>query len=46
MDLTHRIMGDKAPKATHKHAVQKQVKTAAKKKNNAASSKEVAKTKK
>jgi len=25
MDLTLRVMGDKSPKATHKHAVQKQV---------------------
>ena len=47
MDLTLRIMGDKSPKATRKHAVQKQVKTdAAKQKNNAASAKQVPKTKK
>jgi hypothetical protein len=46
VDLTLRIMGDKSPKATHKHAVQKQVKAAEKQKNNAASSKEVPKTKK
>jgi len=46
MDLTLRVMGDKSPKATHKHAVQKQVKAAEKQKNNAASSKEVPKTKK
>jgi hypothetical protein len=46
MDLTLRIMGDKSPKATHKHAVQKQVKAAAKQKNKAASSKEVPKNKK
>ena len=46
MELTLRNMGDKSPKATHKHAVQKQVKAAAKQKNNAASSKEVPKTKK
>ena len=26
MDVTLRVMGDKSPKATHKHAVQKQVK--------------------
>jgi hypothetical protein len=39
-------MGDKSPKATHKHAVQKQVQAAAKQKKNAATSKEVPKTKK
>ena len=47
MDLTFRVMGDKSPKATHKHAVQKQVKAdAAKQKKNAASAKELPKTKK
>jgi hypothetical protein len=46
MDLTLGMMGDKSPKATHKHAVQKQVKAAAKQKNNATSSKEVPKSKK
>ena len=46
MDLTLRMMGDKSPKAAHKHAAQKQVRTdAAKKKNNAASVKQVPKTK-
>jgi hypothetical protein len=47
MDLTLRIMGDKSPNATHKHAVQKQVKVdATKQKKHAASAKEVPKTKK
>ena len=48
MDLTLRIMGDKSPKATHKYAVQKQVKAdaAKQKKNNAASAEQVPKTKK
>jgi hypothetical protein len=48
MDLTLRIMGDKSPKATHKQAAQKQLKAdaAKQKKNNAASSKQVPKTKK
>ena len=41
MDLTLRVMGDKSPKATHKHAVQKQVKAAEMQKNNAASTKQV-----
>ena len=47
MDLTLRMMGDKSPKAAHKHAAQKQVRTdaAKKKKNNAASVKQVPKTK-
>jgi len=47
MDLTLRIMGDKSPKAAHKHAAQKQVKadSAKQKKNNAASAKQVPKTK-
>jgi hypothetical protein len=47
MDLTLRMMGDKSPKAAHKHAAQKQVKadTAKQKKNNAASAKQVPKTK-
>ena len=41
-------MGDKSPKATHKYAVQKQVKAdaAKQKKNNAASAEQVPKTKK
>jgi hypothetical protein len=41
-------MGDKSPKATHKHAAQKQTKAdaAKQKKNNAASAKQVPKTKK
>jgi len=48
MDLTLRVMGDKSPKATHKHAVQKQVKAdaARQEKNKAASAKQVPKTKK
>jgi len=48
MDLTLRIMGDKSPKAAHKHASQKQLKAQAvkQKKNNAASAKQVPKTKK
>jgi hypothetical protein len=47
MDLTLRIMGDKSPKATHKYAVQKQVKAdAAKQKKNNAASEQVPKTKK
>jgi len=46
MDLTLRIMGDKSPKAAH--ASQKQLKAQAvkQKKNNAASAKQVPKTKK
>jgi hypothetical protein len=37
MDRTLRIMGDKSPKATHKHGVQKKVKAeAAKQKNKTA----------
>jgi hypothetical protein len=41
-------MGDKSPKATHKHAVQKQTKAdvARQEKNKAASAKQVPKTKK
>ena len=40
------MMGDKSPKAAHKHAAQKQVKAdTAKQKNNAASAKQVPKTK-
>jgi hypothetical protein len=48
MDLTLRGMGDKSPKATHKHAVQKQVKADAARqaKNKAGSVKQVEKTKK
>ena len=47
MDLTLRVMGDKSPKATHKHAVQKQVKAeAARQEQNKASAKQVPKTKK
>jgi hypothetical protein len=48
MDLNLRVMGDKSPKATHKHAAQRQVKaaTANQKKKNAATAKQVAKTKK
>ena len=47
MDLTLRVMGDKSPKVTHKHAVQKQVKAdaARQEKNKAASAKQVPKTK-
>jgi hypothetical protein len=47
MDLTLRIMGDKSPKAAHKHAAQKQEKAKAEnqKKNNAASAKQVPKPK-
>jgi hypothetical protein len=47
MDLILQMMGDKSPKAAHKHAAQKQVRTdaAKKKKNNAASAKQVPKTK-
>ena len=47
MDLTLRVMGDKSPKATHKHAVQKQVKADATRqaKNRAGSAKQVQKTK-
>ena len=38
MDRTLRIMGDKSPKAAHKHAVQKKVKAeAAKQKDKAVS---------
>jgi hypothetical protein len=48
MDLTLRVMGDKSPKATHKHAVQKQVRAdaARQEKNKAVSAKQVQKTKK
>jgi len=48
LNLRIRTMGDKSPKATHKHAAQKQVKaaTASQKKNSAASAKQVPKTKK
>ena len=47
MDLTLRVMGDKSPKATHKHAVQKQVKAeAARQEQNRASAKQVPKTNK
>ena len=48
MDLTLWIMGDKSPKAAHKQAAQKQVKAEAakQKKINAASAKQVPKTKK
>ena len=47
MDLTLRVMGDKSPKATHKHSVQKQVKAdaARQEKNKASSTKQVPKTK-
>src|SRR5271166_1595450 len=47
MDLTLRIMGDKSPKAAHKHAAQKQekAKAANQKKNIAASAKQVPKPK-
>jgi hypothetical protein len=45
-EFTLRIMGDKSPKATHKQAAQKQAKaSAAKKKNNAPSAKQVPKPK-
>ena len=45
MDLTLPVMGDKSPKATHKHAVQKQVKAdaARQEKNKAANAKQVQK---
>ena len=48
MDLILRVMGDKSPKATHKHAAQKQVKAdaARQEKNKAANAKQVQKTKK
>ena len=48
MDLTLRVMGDKSPKATHKHAAQKHVKADAARqaKNKAGSAKQVQKTKK
>ena len=48
MDLTLRGMGEKSPKATHKHAVQKQVKADAARqvKNKATGAKQVQKTKK
>jgi hypothetical protein len=47
MDRTVRIMGDKSPKATHKHAVQKKVKAdAAKQKNKAANARQIPKAKK
>ena len=46
LDLNLRVMGDKSPKATHKQAAQKQAKAnAAKKKNNAPSTKQVPKPK-
>ena len=47
VDLTLWIMGDKSPKAAHKHAAQKQekAKAANQKKNNAASAKQVPKPK-
>jgi hypothetical protein len=46
-DLTLRVMGDKSPKAAHKHAAQKQVKAKAanQKKNNTGSTKQVPKPK-
>jgi hypothetical protein len=45
MDHTLRMMGDKSPKATHKHAVQKKVKAdAAKQKNKAANANQVPKS--
>jgi len=46
-DLNLGIMGDKSPKATHKHAAQKQekAKAANQKKNIAASTKQVPKPK-
>ena len=48
MDLTLRVMGDKSPKVTHKHAVQKQVKADAggQEKNKATSAKQAQKTRK
>jgi len=48
MDLTLRVMGDKSPKATHKHAVQKQVKVdaARQEKNKAVVARQIPKTKK
>jgi hypothetical protein len=47
MDRTFRVMGDKSPKATHKHAVQKKVKAhAAKEKNKAANARQIPKAKK
>jgi len=46
MDPMLQFMGDKSPKATHKQAAQKQAKaSAAKKKNNAPSTKQVPKPK-
>jgi hypothetical protein len=42
MDRTLGIMGDKSPKATHKHAAQKKVKAeAAKQKNKAANARQI-----
>jgi hypothetical protein len=47
MDLILGLMGDKSPKAAQKHAAQKKVKAdAARQKKNAASGKQVPKTKK
>jgi hypothetical protein len=48
MDLTLRVVGDKSPTATHKHAVQKQVKAdaARQEKHKAGSAKQVQKNKK
>jgi hypothetical protein len=47
MGHTLRIMGDKSPKATHKHAVQKKVKAdAAKQKNKAANARQIPKAEK
>jgi hypothetical protein len=47
MNRTLRIMGDKSPKATHRHAVQKKVKAeAAKQKNKAANARQIPKAKK
>jgi hypothetical protein len=45
MDVILWIMGDKSPKAAHKHAAQKQAKAANQKKSNAASAKQVPKPK-
>jgi hypothetical protein len=46
MDHTIRIMGDKSPKATHKHAVQKKVKADAAKQKNKANARQIPKAKK
>jgi hypothetical protein len=45
MDVILWTMGDKSPKAAHKHAAQKQAKAANQKKSNPASAKQVPKPK-